>query len=488
MNKRRLYGINKMRKAITYVWGVLMIGLLVCCNSAVVDPKPAPVIEIVSGYTIQLTATSDGQWGSDNPSVATVSSTGLVTAVGAGNATIYTYSSKGEQHIVCYLEVNPKRNILFYIATDVDDIDKEAPEKINEIKAGWKPDQGEMLIYVDRRVQGAMLLRMNNTPKNGYFDVDTLEIYGVENSANSAVLARTINILLNDYPADSYGMIFFSHGSGWLPSGTFNSPHSLEADPQIAPLNPNEVSLRSLVIDNGEGIRHEMEYYDFAAAIPDNKFDFIILEACLMSDVLSMYELRNKAEYVLVSSAEIVSPGFTHIYQNEIMGLYDTKNSVFSVVSGFAQAFHDIIITQFQENSVYCSSTLGIIKMSEMQNLATTVKAALGGIAIDESTLTIDNIQTFDRPNAQISSFPRRYRYFDLDHVMENLASASQYTAFNDQMEKTVVWKANTKRFLSGQSGFLINRHCGLTTYIQQSVYPFLNDVYENSSWFKAIY
>ena len=416
-----------MSKAITFFLGMIIISLLSCCNNEVIEPKD-----------------------------------------------------------------NSKRNILFYIATDADvTIDGDTPEKINQIRAGWKPGQGEMLIYVDRRGRESLLLRINNTLSYGYYGLDTLENYGVENSADAVVFGRMIDTLLN-YPAKSYGLIFFSHASGWLPAGALNNPFSSEIDQYpIEQLSPNEVGLRSLVIDNGEGTRNEMEYYDFAAAIPDKKFDFIILEACLMADVMSMYELRNKAEYVLVSSAEIVSPGFTYIYKNEIMRLYDTKNSVFSVVSGFAQAYHDFVVTQFPENSAYCSSTLGLIKMSEMQNLATSVKAALGGVELDESTLTVENIQQFDRPNALISRSTRKSRYFDLDHVIENLASAPQYTAFSDQMAKTVVWKANTTGFLlgaGGSNGYAIERHCGLTTYIKQSVYPVLNEKYEESSWYKAIY
>ena len=498
---RRKYWKNQTNRLLLCLWGMMLISLLTCCNTVVIEPKPEPVqtVEIISGYSIQLTTSSKGQWASDNPSVATVSSTGLVTAVSAGKATIYTYSSTGEQHIVCYLEVNPKRNILFYIATDADaSIDSDAPGKIQQIRAGWEPDQGEMLIYVDRRYQEAMLLRINNTLNGGIYGLDTIAVYGEESSADPHVLSRMITTLVNDYPADSYGLIFFSHASGWLPAGTLNHPRSSEINqPFFEQLNPVESELRSLVIDNGEGTRNEMNYDDFAAAIPDHQFDFIIFEACLMADVLTMYELRNKAEYVLVSSAEIVAPGFTHIYRNNIMQLYDTKNTVPSIVSDFAQAFHDHVL-QFPDNNVYCSSTLGLIKMSEMQNLATAVKAALNGVKFDEALLSIDNIQRFDRLQL-ISSGQKSYRYFDLDHVIENLASSSQYASFRTQMDKTVVWKENTNRFLLGDSpngnpyyaeydGFFIERHCGLTTYIPQLIYPVINAAYEESSWYKTIY
>jgi hypothetical protein len=64
-------------------------------------------------------------------------------------------------------------------------------------------------------------------------------------------------------------------------------------------------------------------------------------------------------------------------------------------------------------------------------------------------------------------------------------------------MEKTIVWKAATDRFLieinggvpdlNTYNGFYIKHHSGLTTYIMQGVYPDLNSAYKNSSWYKAI-
>ena len=361
------------------------------------------------------------------------------------------------------IEAYPKRNILFYIATDSDvTIDTDAPGKIQQIRAGWKPERGEMVFYVDRRSQGAVLLRINDAFNNGRYGIDTLAEYGKENSADMKVLKRVIDEFTTDFPADSYGMIFFSHASGWLPEGMLNYP-------------------RSIVRDDGGGTRQEMKYTDFASAIQDKQFDFIIFEACLMADAMTMYELRNKADYIMVSSAEIVAPGFTDIYAENIMSLYDTKRSVDMVVKGFADAY-------CKRGNDYNSFTMGVIKMNEMEALAAVTKTTLKGMDISEDYITMAEMQTFDRPNALIASATKRSRYFDLSHVIANLVSESDFKTFNSQMQKTVIWKASTERFLPGESGFLINHHSGLTTYIKQAVYPELNAAFENSSWYKAIY
>ena len=384
--------------------------------------------------------------------------------------------------------VETKRNILFYIGADSNGIDNgstgdEPKAQLEAIRAGWIPGKGELLVFADQTNRRPCLMRIDRIRgADGLYKIDTIHVYDEENSADATVLSRVIDTVVTLHPADRYGMIFFSHASGWLPEGMLARP-------------------RSLVIDRGgDGMAKEMEYTAFAAAIPDKQFDFLIFEACFMADVMTLYELRNKAEYILASSAEIVSPGFWYIYKNEIMRLFDTKNPIPVVVSGFGQSYVNFLKREFPENNVFCSTTLGVIKMSEMENLASTVKASLNGVQLNESTLTVNDIQRFDRPKKLINSgWSQSNRFFDLGHVMENLVSGSQYALFRTQLEKTVVWKASTQRFLVGDDdrgvpnyaeydGFTIEHHSGLATYIQQSVYPELNSAYERSSWYKAIY
>jgi hypothetical protein len=362
-----------------------------------------------------------------------------------------------------------KRNILFYIATgDESSIDYDPPGKIDSIRAGWKPEMGEMIIYADRRSKGAALFRINETKNaKGLYGLDTLEIYGNENSADASKITRSIDYMTTHYPADFYGMIFFAHGSGWLPEGTLNRP-------------------RSLVIDTVDGVKEEIEYYDFAAAIPDGTLDFIIFEECLMADAAIMYELRNKTEYVLASSAEIVAPGFTYIYKHRIMSLFDTKNKVDKILSDFGQFYVNTLKANLPENDDRCSVTMSVIKISEMDALASVTKSALNGIDIDESNLLINSIQFFDRPNALITSgYPKHSRYFDLGQTVDSLAT--QTAAFQSQLNKTVVWKDASTNFMLGYNGFRIKHHSGLTIYIKQGAFPFLNDEYEETAWYKAI-
>lgn len=391
---------------------------------------------------------------------------------GATLLLLFACNNKVENEI----EENPKRTILFYIASDTNGLDNgwmgnEPQTKIDSIRKGWQPGKGEMLIYTDQTGRDACLLRINETKDDkGFYGLDTLDTFENDNSASPAVLTRVINQMKQDFPADSYGMIFFSHASGWLPKETLTRP-------------------RSLGIDNGEGTRQEMEFYDFAAAIPDDQFDFIIFEACLMADAAVMYELRNKADYVLASSAEIVAPGFAPIYTGAIMQLYNTRISAESNLKTFGQTYYNYIVTTFASDHYknYRSATLSLIKLDEMESLASIVGDALQGIIPDENDLDASEIQTFDRPSAPGMGGRPYDRYFDLAHTVEQATSNLVYSKLETQLNKTVVWKAATETFMIIQYGFTIDHHCGLTTYIKRNEYPVMNAAYEATSWCKAL-
>lgn len=205
-----------------------------------------------------------------------------------------------------------------------------------------------------------------------------------------------------------------------------------------------------------------------------------------MADVAVMYELRNKSDYVLASSAEIVAPGYAPIYASMIMQLYNTRTSAETSLKNFGQTFYNYIVTTFASQKNLRSATLSLTKLDEMEALASATGAALQGIIPDENNVDVFEIQSFDRPSA-LGGHPYD-RFFDLAHTVEQRATPASYTLLEQQLKKTVVWKAATETFLINQYGFTIDRHCGLTIYIQRNQYPIMNAAYEATSWIQALH
>ena len=167
-----------------------------------------------------------------------------------------------------------KHVILLYLGGD-NNLSSETYQKIEAIRQGWKGSADKkLLIYTDSADTTPSLIEI--ATENGQNIKKTIYNYNEENSASKETLSRVIKEVTSLYPSSSYGLIIFSHASGWLPQATLTSP-------------------RSIIMDK----KHEMELVDFAQAIPDNTFEYIIFEACFMAGIEVAYELKEKTNYIL---------------------------------------------------------------------------------------------------------------------------------------------------------------------------------------------
>ena len=364
----------------------------------------------------------------------------------------------------------PSRTVIVYLGGD-NSLSATLTEEVEALRRGWTYTGNRCLIYLDAADAAPKLLSLRSgcrTYPESF--VETVAEYAEENSASAEVFDRVIDEVVRLYPADSYGLIFASHASGWLPVGTLSDPNRS----------------RSIGIDTNSGSMAsgttEMELADFAAAIPDGRLDFIVFEACLMAGVEVAYELRDKTEYILASSAELLSPGFCPIYGKSLRYLFEMNRTVEQSLVAFAQAYYDYTNAQ---SGAYRSTTLSILRTQGMDALATRTGELLPHINLSLDVSDIASIQHFDRPGSY-GDYPASPRYFDFLNLMERIAAPADYTAIESLMNDIVVWKAATPTFMDGYNGFAVTRHSGLTTYIEQDCFAGLNEAYRRTAWYVA--
>ena len=139
-----------------------------------------------------------------------------------GAASLFLTACSGEdspEQVSC----GPTRTVLVWLGGD-NNLADETSRKIEAMRRGWSGAASECLIYEDTPA-GARLLRLHGgcAPASVPF-VETLREYGRENSASAEVFARVLHEVARDYPADSYGLLYFSHASGWFPVGALEDP------------------------------------------------------------------------------------------------------------------------------------------------------------------------------------------------------------------------------------------------------------------------
>ena len=361
----------------------------------------------------------------------------------------------------------PTRVLLVYVGTD-NNLAGYEQEKLQALRDGWtgKPTD-HIVVYRDTRGAPARLMEISNLAPGE--QPRELATYGIENSASPRTLTRVINEVIGLYPADSYGLLVFSHASGWLPEGTFD-----ELNRGILPSGQwnktPDTHSRSIIMDGSA----EMELADFAAAIPDGVFDYIVLEACFTAGVEVAYELRDKAPYILASSAEIVHPGFAPVYAQATKKLFSEN------LAGFGQDAYNHTLTYAGSNPQR-SATLSVIRTAGLEALASYIR--------DNCDFTremdLAEVQRFDRLNVG-------HVFFDFgDYYSRLLDTDAQRAQLDRLIADCVRWKASTAVFMTqqpGYNGFTINSHSGLTAYIPQTLFAAMNDAYKTLQWCRDIH
>lgn len=332
------------------------------------------------------------------------------------------------------------RTLLIYMAGD-NTLSEETNEKIESLRKGYMKRMGRLLIYQDAYGQLPKLVEINGTD-NGAALI-TLKNYPSENSADPTVFKKVLDDVRKFAPASSYGLIMFSHASGWLPANTLVRPSSVAQDG-----------------------RNYLEIRDFVTVLPDHFFDFIIFEACFMSGIEVLFELRNKTDYIVSSSAEILSPGFTPLYSKFLPALYQKEADLMKVGQGYFDYYNGM-------TGDYRSATISVISTKGLNNLYDWTKVSATK-ELESQALT--SVQHYDR-------YADYRLFFDFKDYYQRISAEKTHAEFSRLIDEVVIYKAATPDFMINYSGFKIKNFSGLTTYIPQKKFPFLNEEYQKLSW-----
>jgi hypothetical protein len=345
------------------------------------------------------------------------------------------------------IPVSNRRTVLVYLGTD-NNFRAEAAEKIEILRKNRNSaNDGNLLVYSDAGGNAA-LIHIYHNPQKGNI-ADTITVYHNENSANPQTLTRVLNDVRTYRPADSYGLVVLSHATGWLP----------------AEMSKPTPALRSIIWDTGTTENDNyMELTDFVEAIP-YKLDFIIFDACFMGAVEVCYELKDKADYIVASPAEVVSPGFVYSTMMRHLFANPVETRLIASLQAVAQDFYEYHNAQ---SGLRRSATVSVVKTSELENLKRLYHSAFNA--------DINGIQTFGYGAQKI--------YFDLGDCIQKFAP-EKYNEFQSALDKCVIYKACTDSYYSAGTGTMqvIRAFGGLSTYIPQPKYPIANEVYGRLRW-----
>lgn len=345
------------------------------------------------------------------------------------------------------------RTVLVWLAAD-NDLYPEVTHKLSALAEGFmnaSPSDCRLLVYADRRGHYPQLMEIMSDGSQR-----VLETYPAQNSASPDTFSRLLTHMLEIAPARHYGLIVFSHATGWLPQGALENP-ALEAKTQS----------RTVFDDNGA----QMTLAELADALPaDVRFDYIVFENCFMGGAEVAYALRDKTDRLLASCAEIISPGFQEIYSSSFSKLVASSPDL----EGFAADYYNY---RNAKAGNHRSATVSVINTSGMPRLASLAAEIIrGSTPLDEEKL--QTMQRFNRHDYTL--------FFDLEEYLCELAP-ERAAEIRSAISGAVEYAAATADFMPGYDhGIHIARHCGLTVYIPQSRFTALNAAYRETDWYRV--
>ena len=364
------------------------------------------------------------------------------------------------------VEPQKTRTLMVYLAGD-NNLSGHMQKNISSMMSAWKKSyNANIVIYFDAPNAAPELYTFRFKGKE--VEKQVLKTYEEMDSADPEVLKKILNEMQDLYPSDSYGLILGSHASGWIPSGASGrSNRMLHAEPVLT---------RSFGTDYTGS--NEMDTRDMAKAIPFNKenLEFILFDACLMSSIEVLYDLREKAKYVIASPAELPAPGFPYA---RVMPYFwgkgkDLEKDLVKVCDEFWDYYNTY-------NATNRFGTIALIKMDEMEHLFDLTREVLQGQK--ENVATIKQNAVYCYPMVE---YTKHDRFFDLGEYMKYMTEDREglYKEYRDFLDnEVVIYKKATNPFyyteIPGE------KFSGIATYIPLSikVWRVETEAYWNFPW-----
>ena len=367
----------------------------------------------------------------------------------------------------------PSRRVMVMISAGYNSLSGYLSEDLKDLESGYIPEgtyfNADVLLVLARLPKSAGDYASPSAPvlyrlwanRSGEVQRDTIQVWGGDTQlCTRETIHEALSTTQKKYPAQSYGVVFSSHGSGWLPPGYYTDPSQFE------PSSGSLWSLRSIGQDKTPSGGTEMDLNDFADAIPMH-LDYCLIDACLSGCVEVAHALKGKADIVGFSPTEVLADGFD--YKNITTHLFARPLDPVEVCREYFAYYN----AQSGSNR---SATITAVDTRKMDALEAVCKELFEAYRPILKTMSGGNVQGYFR-------YDRHYFYDLRDILVQAGISEQEKTRLDAALSQFIVYQAATDYFLS----IPLTRVCGLSMYLPSMGSTYLNNYYkEHVSWNQA--
>jgi hypothetical protein len=221
-------------------------------------------------------------------------------------------------------------------------------------------------------------------------------------------------------------------------------------------------------IDSRNG--YEMSISEFADGIP-YRLDYILFDMCFTGGIEVAYGLKDKADYLGLSPAEVLGDG-----------MYDyTKITSFLLASespDLEGLFRDAFNMYDKQSGAYRSATVNLVRTDGLDNLAEVTARLIDEYADTLSKAPASDIQGYFRQG--------RHYFYDLVDIFTKCGvPESDVKTLQSAVDNCIIYKNATPSFLV--NAFDITNYSGFSMYLPCNGTPLLDSYYKKEAWNTAV-
>lgn len=368
------------------------------------------------------------------------------------------------------------RTVMVYMVAE-NSLSKNVWADVQEMLVGMNNDtlsaNDRLVIYLDD-VKLPRIYVVDKTTKITQFS-ELVPVMTYENDVNSSSaeqLGTFIDYVKSNYPAESYGLVMWSHASGWTPSNFSGDMYS-----------ETPTKRKSFGVDNGKNTTNnngnQMNIDDMASVLQGNAFDFIFFDACVMQTIEVAYELRDAAKWLIASPAEIPASGANYETMTRAMFLKDDY-------------VNQMLTVYKQEYSNAYGIVVSAVNTEALDDYAAYMKSVVAAHRSEMLNLNISSMLNYIRYGSWTTTSPD---FLDMQGIMLKVLDDEEYAQWKGNTDKLITC-VHTGRWYSGYPKSIIAiddaQCCGMAMFIPFEKYTYsyesFNEKYLKTSWAKAVW
>lgn len=275
-------------------------------------------------------------------------------------------------------------------------------------------------------------------------------------------------------PANRYGLVLAGHGQGWVTCSILNGGATTFSaggyNPWIQAAGAEttrafgEANVRVDIPQIAEGIEHS-----------GVMLDYLLFDACFMSNIETVYDLRNSANYIIASPCEIMGRGFP--YERTLPYLFEDEGSTTNYIKATESYYN------YYRDEYVGSARCGSIALFDCSKIEALAEATAELVKTAKSDYDTSSLQTYEGQDP--------HHFYDFGEWAGIVATDRKaLDNFNTALQECVIAKYTLPEFYSAYGSYgtyPINEevYSGVTTSAPSTAFP---NGWKQTNWYKEVF